>query len=252
MRAIMQAGLAALLLSGCVTMDGAATAPAADYVAVVADPSRPETDRARDAARLPEELLRFIDIRPGMKVGDFVMGGGYVTRLLSAAVGATGRVYAFQPEEFIAFSAQYGTDLRAVDAAYANVDGLSGPFASPQFPEPLDRIVTVQNFHDLYLRPFPEGTAQRASAALFAALKPGGLLIVIDHSATAGSGTSVADSLHRIEQSAVVAELTAAGFVLDGESAIYARSADPRTANVFSADIRGQTDQFALRFRRPR
>ncbi len=251
MKTTMTGALAALLLTGCATMEAASPPAAVDYAAVLADPARPEADRARDAARLPEQLLRFADIRPGMRVGDFAMGGGYVTRLLSTAVGPTGRVYAMQPDEFIAFSAQYGTDLRTVDAAYANVDGLTGPFAAPQFPEPLDRIITVQNFHDLYLRPFPADTARRASAALFAALKPGGTLIVVDHSAVAGSGTSVADSLHRIEQSAVVAELTAAGFVLDGESAIYARPADPRTGNVFSAGIRGQTDQFTLRFRRP-
>ena len=133
----------------------------------------------------------------------------------------------------------------------ANVDAVAGPFAAPAFPEPLDTIITVQNFHDLYLKPFPEGTGAKGSAALFAALKPGGTLVVVDHSAAGGSGTTLADSLHRIDKAAVVAALTQAGFTLEAESDLYARADDPRTANVFDEAIRGKTDQFALRFRKP-
>ena len=179
------------------------------------------------------------------------MGGGYVTRLLAAAVGPSGKVYGFQPAEFIKFKAQYGTDQAAVDAAYVNVDAVAGPFAAPAFPEPLDTIITVQNFHDLYLKPFPAGTGDKASAALFAALKPGGTLIVVDHSAAKGSGTTLSDSLHRIDKDAVVATLTQAGFKLEAESDLYRRPADPRSANVFDDKIRGKTDQFTLRFRKP-
>lgn len=230
-----------------------AAQPAAtpDYSAALADPARPAADRERDAARKPAELLAFAQVTPGEQVGDFVMGGGYVTRLLAAAVGPAGRVYAFQPAEFIAFKKQYGDDQAAVDAAYANVDAVAGPFAAPAFPVPLDTIITVQNFHDLYLKPFPAGTGDKASAALFAALKPGGTLIVVDHSAADGTGTTLSDSLHRIDKAAVVAALTKAGFTLDGESDLYKRADDPRTANVFDAAIRGKTDQFALRFRKP-
>lgn len=242
----------AVLLTACAPMNMEASAPApGNYAAALADPARPAAERERDGARRPAELLAFAGVRPGMRVGDFVMGGGYMTRLLSAAVGPAGRVYAFQPAEFIAFRSQYGDDQRTVDAAYANVDAVNGPFAAPPFPEPLDLIVTVQNYHYLYLAPFPEGTGTRGSAALFAALKPGGALIVVDHSAAAGSGTRDADSLHRIDRAAVIATLTAAGFVLEAESDLYARPSDPRTANVFDASIRGQTDQFTLRFRKP-
>lgn len=241
-----------LLLTACApaSMTGSVPLPA-DYAAALADPARPAAERERDAARLPAELLAFAGVRPGMRVGDFVMGGGYLTRVLSAAVGPTGKVYAFQPAEFIAFRSQYGDDQRTVDAAYANVDAVGGPFAAPPFPEPLDLIVTVQNFHDLYLNPFPQGTGARASAALFAALKPGGTLVVVDHSAADGSGTRNADSLHRIDRAAVITALTGAGFVLDGSSDLYARPADPRTANVFDGSIRGMTDQFTLRFKKP-
>lgn len=241
----------ALLLAVSATPLAAKEAAAPSYKTALADPARPAADRERDAARKPAELLAFAQIKPGRKVGDYVMGGGYVTRLLAAAVGPTGKIYAFQPAEFIKFKAQYGTDQTAVDAAYDNVDAVAGPFAAPAFSEPLDTIITVQNFHDLYLKPFPAGTGDRASAALFAALKPGGTLVVVDHAAADGSGTTLSDSLHRIDKAAVVEALTKAGFKLEAESKLYSRDDDPRTANVFDKDIRGKTDQFALRFRKP-
>jgi len=240
----------ALLLQAAVPL-AATSAAAPDYSAAIADPARPAADRERDTRRKPAELLAFAEVAPGETVGDFVMGSGYVTRLLAAAVGPEGRVFAFQPAEFIAFQKQYGEDQAAVDAAYANVDAVSGPFAAPPFPVPLDTIITVQNFHDLYLKPFPEDTGDKASAALFRALKPGGTLVVVDHSSAAGSGTTLSDSLHRIDKAAVIAALTRAGFTLEAESDLYTQPEDPRTANVFDPSIRGRTDQFALRFRKP-
>ena len=255
---IAAASLSTLLLSGCASAPPEtpaatiSTAPAAmDYSAILADPKRPDAERERDAARMPARFLAFAQIDRGEAVGDYVMGGGYLTRILAGVVGSEGRVYAFQPDEFVAFRKEYGAEQAAVVADYAHVDAVNGPFAAPPFPRPLDTIVTVQNFHDLYLKPFPEGTGARASAALFAALKPGGTLVVVDHSAADGSGTSLADSLHRIEKAAVVAALTQAGFTLEAESNLYARADDPRTANVFDPIIRGKTDQFALRFRKP-
>ena len=128
---------------------------------------------------------------------------------------------------------------------------LRGPIAGPPFPEPLDTIVTVQNLHDLYLGAMPEGTAARAMAALYAALKPGGTLLVVDHSASHGTGLAAANSLHRIDREAAIAALTAAGFVLEAEETFYRRPEDPRTVNVFDPSIRGRTDQFTLRFRKP-
>jgi predicted methyltransferase len=241
----------ALLLAVAAPSAIAQPSPAPDYGAALADPARPATDRERDAARKPTELLAFAGVKPGQAVGDFVMGGGYLTRILAGAVGPEGKVYAFQPAEFIAFKKQYGDDQAAIDAAYANVDAVAGPFAAPAFPVPLDTIITVQNFHDLYLKPFPEGTGDKASAALFAALKPGGTLVVVDHSAADGSGTTLSDSLHRIDKAAVVAALTKAGFQLEAESDLYKRPDDPRTANIFDPAIRGKTDQFTLRFKKP-
>lgn len=243
----------ALSLAACAPAGEAASssAPAPDFAAALADPQRPAAERERDAMRKPAELLAFAQIEPGEKVGDYIMGGGYWTRILSNLVGPTGKVYAFQPDEFIAFRAAYGEEQNAAVAGRANVTALRGPVAAPPFPEPLDTIITVQNLHDLYLGAMPAGTANKAIAALYAALKPGGTLVVVDHSAAAGSGTSAANTLHRIDKQAAINALTAAGFVLEAESDLYARPDDPRTANVFAPEIRGRTDQFVLRFRKP-
>ena len=224
--------------------------PAA-YAAALADPARPAADRERDASRKPAELLAFAGIKPGQKVGDWVMGGGYLTRVLAAAVGPKGRVYAFKPAEFIAFRKQYGEDQKAVDAAYANVDAVAGSIVAPAFPAPLDAVITVQNFHDMYHKSAPAGTDAKAMKAVYDALKPGGTLVVVDHSAPAGSTAAEWDTTHRIDKQAVIDVVTGVGFKLDGESALYANPADPRAANVFDASIRGKTDQFALRFRKP-
>lgn len=245
------AALAALALAGCGTTGSSNQPLASDYAAALADAKRPEADRARDAARKPGELLAFAQIRTGQRIGDFVMGGGYFTRILAQAVGPGGAVEAFQPDEFIAFRKQYGTDQAAVAGTHPNVVAINGSIAAPRFTAPLDAIVTVQNFHDMYLKPFPAGTGARGSAALFAALKPGGVLVVVDHAAAPGSGTTMADSLHRIDRQAVIDALTTAGFKLEAENQLYAVPADPRSANVFDPAIRGKTDQFALRFRKP-
>jgi len=243
----------ALSLAACAPSGETGSTPAgfADYAAALADPQRPEADSSRDAARFPAELLAFAQIQRGEKVGDYIMGGGYWTRILSNLVGPQGKVYAFQPDEFIAFRAAYGEEQAAAAAGRANVVPLRGPVAAPPFPEPLDTIVTVQNFHDLYLGAMPEGTAARAVSALQAALKPGGTLLVVDHSAAVGAGPAAANAVHRMDRQAAIAALSAAGFVLEAEGDLYARPDDPRTANVFAPEIRGKTDQFVLRFRKP-
>ncbi|MEO0061442.1 MAG: hypothetical protein RLZZ08_2 [Pseudomonadota bacterium] len=249
MRALLSLSLAVALASSAAASGPVSSTP--DYAAALADPGRPEADRSRDAARKPAELLAFAQIGKGEKVGDYIMGGGYLTRVLAAAVGPQGKVYAFQPAEFIAFRPAYGEEQKAAAAAYANVVPLIGPVAAPPFPEPLDTIVTVQNFHDLYIGAMPQGTGAKAVAALFAALKPGGTLLVVDHSARDGSGTTTTDATHRIDRQTAIAAIKAGGFMLEAESPLYRQPADPRDANVFTPQIRGKTDQFTLRFRKP-
>lgn len=245
---LMAAVAAALTFNAGVGL--AQTPPATSYAEALAEPSRPAADRARDEARHVADTLAFSQVKAGQKIADMIIGGGYFTRLFSAAVGPEGRVTAWQPAEFIGFQASYGESLTTMDAL-PNVDAIRSPIGAPEFPAGLDLIFTAQNYHDLHLRPFATDTASKVNAAAFTALKPGGLYVIIDHHAVAGSDLAAAHDLHRIDIEAVKREVQAAGFVLDGQSEILENATDPRTANVFDAGIRGKTSQFMLRFRKP-
>ncbi len=244
------AGWAVALALGLSAAPGFAQAPA-NLTAALADPARPAADTARDAARHPAELLALADVKPGGRVADFIIGGGYFTRILSAAVGPTGTVYAYQPAEFIKFQAKYGEDLKTVAAAYKNVTPLDGDLIGLDLPDGLDAVITVQNYHDLHLKPFPVDTAAKINAEVFKSLKPGGVFLVVDHYAADGSGLSAPDTLHRIDIATVKSEVEAAGFKLAAESPLLRSPADPRTASVFDPAIRGKTDQFVLKFVKP-
>ena len=218
----------------------------------LANPARPEADRARDAPRKAAELLAFAGVKPGDKVADFIMGGGYWTKILASLVGPEGRVYAYQPAEFIGFRAAYGTEQDAAVKGLANVTPLRPSLASFSFAEPLDAIITVQNYHDLHLKIAPPGFAGTVAKKLYDSLKPGGVLVVVDHVANPDPDFKAPDTLHRIDPAAARAEIEKAGFVFDGELTILRNTADPRTANVFTPEIRGKTDQFVHRYRRPK
>lgn len=255
-------GAAALAIAGCGTdrPDAAATDAAYDpaqYALAVNDIARMD-DREKDSGRKPAELLAFAQIDKGEAVGDYIMGGGYMTKLLAMAVGANGRVYAFQPDEFITLRPEYADEQAAAVAPYADDAGkqtrvfsLTGPISAPPFPEKLDTIVTVMNLHDLWLEEMPEGAAEKAIAALYDALKPGGTLVVVDHRGPEGSGAESARTLHRMDVAMARAALEKAGFVLEEESALYARPSDLHDTNVFDPSVRGKTDQFAWRLRKP-
>jgi len=223
----------------------------ANITAALASPLRPATDTARDAARKPGEILAFAGVKPGDSVVDFIIGGGYFTRVLSGAVGEKGVVYAYQPAEFIQYAAKYGDDLKAVAATVPNAKPLDGTLLPLDLPDNLDLVMTVQNYHDLHLKPFPTGTAAGVNAEVFKSLKPGGVFLIVDHAAVAGSGLSAVDTLHRIDVAAVKAEVEAAGFKLESESPLLHDAADAHTVNVFDPAIRGKTDQFILKFRKP-
>jgi predicted methyltransferase len=229
-----------------------AQTPAKSVTTALADPSRPAADRDRDAARKPAAIIAFAGIKRGDKVADFIMGGGYWTRILSGVVGPKGRVYAYQPAEFIAFRAAYGTEQDAAVAGRANVVPSRDSLTVAAFPEPLDAIITSQNWHDLHLKVAPAGSAAAMARHLFGLLKPGGTLLVIDHAAAAGAPLTVADTLHRIDPAKARAEIEAAGFRFDGESPVLRQPGDSRTQLVFDPAIRGKTDQFVFRFRKPR
>lgn len=159
MKRVILPMLATLMLAAPVV---AATAPSKAIVAALADPARPDADRARDAARKPGELLTFAGVKPGDKVADFIMGGGYLTRIMAKAVGPNGKVYAYQPEEFIKYRAEYATDQDAAVKGYANVVPSRESLGAIAFPEKLDAIVTVQNWHDLHLKQATPDSAARS------------------------------------------------------------------------------------------
>lgn len=227
-----------------------ASPDAPDYAAVLASTIRTDADRARDEARRTLITLDFTGVRPGWKVADMIMGGGYFTRIFSAAVGPEGHVTAWQPAEFIAFQASYGEALTAA-AALPNVTAIRSPIGAPDFPSGLDLIFTAQNYHDLHLEPFADDTAEKVNARAFAALKPGGYYVIIDHHAVDGADPTVPHTLHRIDTDRVVREVEAAGFRMDSMSPALWNDDDPRTANVFADSIRGRTSQFMIRFRKP-
>jgi predicted methyltransferase len=242
--------LAATALLAFAVPAAAQTVPPTIQTAL-ADPARPEADKARDPVRKPGELIAFAGVKPGDKVADFIMGGGYFTRILSATVGPNGRVYAYQPEEFIKFMPKYGEDQKTVAAAYKNVTPLSTSLGAFAFAEPLDAIVTVQNYHDLHLDMAPKGFAATAAKKLYDSLKPGGVLLVVDHVANADPEFRAPQTLHRIDPAAARAEIEGAGFKFEGSLPILANPDDPHIASVFDPAIRGKTDQFVFKFRKP-
>ena len=215
----------------------------------LAHPPRPAADIARDAARKPTEMLALAKIGKGSRVADLLPGGGYFTRLISAAVepGSVVAIVPPQSAELYPADAKAIADL-AADKEVGNVTVVQSAAQIP--PASLDVFWTAQNYHDIHAFQPPENVVA-FNRQVFAALKSGGYYVIVDHTAAPGAGVSVAKSLHRIEPLAVKTELTAIGFVFDGETAILANPADPRTASVFDPAIRGKTDQFAYRFRKP-
>jgi predicted methyltransferase len=225
-----------------------------NITAAVADSNRPDADKQRDANRKPAETLEFLGVKSGEKIGEIIPGGGYFTRLFSKAVGAKGHVYALVPERPANAPADM-PDLAAkvkaiaADANYTNVSVVVAPLSTLAAPEPVDLVFTSQNYHDLHNFPVDVVAFNKV---IFNSLKPGGLYVVLDHSAEAGSALRDTNKLHRIDADVVKKEVTDAGFEFVGASTLLANSSDARTANVFDPSIRGKTDQFILKFRKPK
>ena len=240
----------ALVLTACATQPGpaAVTATSPHIVAAVASALRPAEDRARDADRKPAEMLALAGIAPGQRVADFIPGGGYFTRIFAGAVGDSGKVYALAPPP--GAERPGAPSIRDITAPYKNVEVVQQSFTTLSVPEPLDVIFTAQNYHDLHLARLNLDWAA-VNRQIFAALKPGGVYLVVDHRAKPGADVSVADTLHRIDPAIVRRELEAAGFVLESESSALRNPADTLELGVFDPAIRGHTDQFVLRFRKP-
>ncbi|HVO44870.1 MAG TPA: hypothetical protein VMT29_00925 [Steroidobacteraceae bacterium] len=250
----------ALLLAACVSAAlFVARADAATHVpgyitAAVADSGRPAEDKQRDADRKPAETLAFAGIKPGQVVVELVPGRGYFTRILSKIVGSKGHVYALSPPRRANAAADSpdpsaATSAIAEQPGYSNIVVQSGSLAKISVSEPADVVFTAQNYHDVHNVPNIDIAA--FNGAIFDALKPGGVYIVIDHAAEPGSGARDTSTLHRIDPATVKSEVLAAGFVLDAESTLLQNPQDTHTVAVFEPSIRGKTDQFILKFRKP-
>ncbi|MEW9570807.1 class I SAM-dependent methyltransferase [Rhodanobacter sp. Si-c] len=221
--------------------------------AAINDPAR-AADTKDDARRQMAAVMTFAQVKPGEKVLELVPASGYWTRVFSAIVGPHGHVYTVWPDEMAKYSAKSYANWQKLVATphYANVSLLKQPAAQPSAPAKVDLVFTAQNYHD-YHDPFmgPVDMA-KFDKAVFNALKPGGVFVVIDHVAPAGSGLADTNTLHRIDPAVVKQEVEAAGFVFDGESDALRNPADPHTVKVFDPSIRGHTDQFIYRFRKPK
>lgn len=208
-------------------------------------------DALTDPALKRAEVIAFIGLKPGDKVAD-IFAGRFV-RALSVAVGPTGKVYAVEPAEIVKLYPAAVNGLKAAIAApeYANVELLTPPI-NAALPAGLDAVFIRQNYHDLHDKFMGPADVPAFNKAVFAALKPGGVYVVLDHAAAAGSGLRDTETIHRIDPATVKAEVMAAGFVFDGESPVFANSGDDHTKNVFDPSLRGKTDQFLYRFRKPK
>jgi len=221
-------------------------------VASAAMAQSPPADALSDPALKRAEVIAFIGVKPGDRIADIV--AGRFVRAFSQAVGPTGKVYALEPAEVVKAHPQVLDMLKALtaDPAYANVAVVTPPIDAPALPAGLDEVFIRQNYHDLHDKFMGPADVAAFNRHVFAALKPGGAYVVLDHAAAAGSGLRDTDTIHRIDEAAVKSEVEAAGFVLDGESSIFANPADDHTKMVFDPAIRGKTDQFMLRFRKPK
>jgi predicted methyltransferase len=242
MNTLAHAALCMAILAGCAMTGTNAPLPADTYRAMLASPVRTERDRGMDDRRDPVDLLQFADVRPGMRVLDIATGTGYTSQMLVLAVGPSGTVWAQTP--------QPGAALNERLAAHPqpNFVVAKRPFDDPVPPEaaPLDIVTLILNYHDITYLPVDRDAMNQK---VFAALKPGGRYVIVDHSALPGTGITVGKTLHRIEEAFVVAEVKRAGFVLEAEGSFLRNPADTRAD---SSAPPNPTDKFALRFAKPR
>ncbi len=231
--------------------------PAADVPEAIknaiAAADRTEKDRALDFGRKPGEVFAFFKIAPGQKIGELFSGPGYSTELLARIVGDKGKVYAQNTKEIADKFARKPLEERLAKPVMKNTVAVELPADAPFPPDAkdLDAVVCVLNYHDYV---WQKVDREKLNAAVFAALKQGGVYAIVDHSAEAKSGIRDVETLHRIDEDTVKAEILKAGFKLDGESDVLRNPADKRDWNSSpkaAAERRGTSDRFTLRFVKP-
>ncbi len=222
--------------------------------AAVADTSRPAADTQRDAQRKPAETLAFAGVKTNDTVVELMPGGGYFTRLLSKAVGPKGHLIALVPAprpDAPANAPDRTLPIKAIaaESGYGNVTLLVQPIRALQLPTGADFVWTSDNYHDV--KNVSGIDMMTFNKSVFDALKPGGVYIVIDHDAAVDAPADVTSTLHRVRESTVEQEVVAAGFVLDSKSALLHNTTDKHDLAAFDEAIRGKTDQFILKFKKP-
>ena len=238
----------ALVCTVLATVPLTPTAVAQDYAAIVAATDCSDADRTTDQRRKPAQLLAFIGVKTGMRVLEMGAGGGYAAELLARAVGQTGKVWAHETEA-PSERAKATFDTRAGKPVMANVARLATTYGDPVPADvrDLDLITFLFSYHDTTFMPVDRAVMNKK---LLAALKPGGVLLIADHSGKAGDGASVGKSLHRIEESTLRQEIEAAGFKFVAASNLLRNPNDPRDKRVFQPEQ--PVDEFILKFERPR
>ncbi len=251
---IVGAAAGAAMAVGAVWQASAAGEKIPAYVAAaVANPARPQADRERDALRKPAEVVAFAGVKPGEQVLELIPGGGYFTRILSGVVGPDGHVTEAVPQLSGAADVKPTSNGVAADPNFKNVSEVAMSPQSLRDVHGMDVVWTSQNYHDLHLSRL-KLDVPALDREIYAALKPGGIFFIEDHAAKPGSGANVsatADALHRIDEDFVKKEVESVGFRLAGESNVLRNPADDHTLLVFNPAIRGKTDQFLLKFRKP-
>jgi predicted methyltransferase len=226
-----------------------------DYQAAVANLSRMDRDRARDGGRNPTEVMAFFGIEPGMAVLDMFAGGGYYTELLAHVVGPDGKVVSHSNQAYANFVGDEANE-RYAGNRLPNVEILMAENNALDLPEAhFDVVTLILAYHDIYYEApengWPKIDGPRLLAELYNGLKPGGVLGVVDHVAEAGSPRETGGTLHRIDPAIVIEEIRGAGFILEGESDVLRNTQDDHLLNMADPSVRGKTDRFVLRFRKP-
>ncbi|MGY3694856.1 putative methyltransferase [Bradyrhizobium sp. USDA 3240] len=250
-RSILRAAACAALVSAAllaVPQARAEDAAGPDYAAIVAAPDRSDADRQVDQRRQPAKMLAFAGVKPGMNILDMAASAGYSTELLARTVAPSGKVYAQDSATVIERFVKDKFDTRAKSPAMKNVVHVVRDYDDPIPPEVsnLDMITLFFFYHDISYLPVDRAAMNKK---MFAALKPGGYLVIADHSAKAGEGVSVAKTLHRIEESTLKQEIEAAGFKLVAEADFLHHAEDPKDIPVFKAPV--PIDEFVLKYQKP-
>jgi len=236
---------------------GFGTAAAADsiYQDAVAAKTRSDKDRERDQRDKPAEVLAFAGFKAGQRIADVFGGGGYNAELISHVVGPKGEVVIVDNPGYAKFGAK-ALDARLKDNRLPNVKHVVEPADDLKLgKETLDGAICVMSYHDLYWVDEKEGWSKIDAGKFLdqvaAALKPGAALVVVDHSAKEGTGSAAAQDLHRIDEAFAKKDITAHGLVFDGSLDVLRNPSDDRTKLVFDPSIRGKTDRFVHRYRKP-